>query len=267
MKIIIFNDAQNFNGSLQFLNERFNKQNQRFWNYKKYIPFLIKKIKSIDNLNNEDLNLSKVYFYEGRYNSKLINNLRWSCNQKIKELNQKIQKEQSLLNKISQEKLSNEIRKKVNNHLEEIKKQLEREKQKYFKYIEKQKRHFEGQKELILELQNNPLIEIKPTPLKQKEGEVYQKGVDVLLATDLVHLAHTDSYDIAIILSGDTDLIEAVRLIKSLGKTPIIFSYHTPGNPGKSNISDLMNAGKFINMKDFTKEELFEMSDLKEPTQ
>ncbi|MBU2104721.1 MAG: NYN domain-containing protein, partial [Nanoarchaeota archaeon] len=136
-------------------------------------------------------------------------------------------------------------------------------KEEYFSYIEKQKRNFEGQKNMLNELENNPFIDIKPTPLKQKEGKVSQKGVDVLLATDLVHLAHTGAYDIAIILSGDTDLIEAVRLIKTLGKTPIIFSYHTPGNPELSNISDLMNAGKFINLKNFAKKEIFEMSDLR----
>lgn len=265
MKVVIFNDTQNFNGSLNFLNERFKKDQKRFWNYKKYIPFLMKKIKSVDSLNQEELKLSKTYFYEGKYSSKLINSLRWSCNQEIAKLNQSIQREQKLLNKISQEKLSKHIRRKINNHVEEIKQQLEKEKQKYFNYLEKQKRNFEGQKGMMTELENNSLVDLKPTPLKQKKGEVYQKGVDVLLATDLIHLAHTPgAYDIAIILSGDTDLIEAVHLIKTLGKTPIIFSYHTPGNPKKSNISDLMNAGKFINMKDFTDEEIFEMSDLRE---
>ena len=148
-------------------------------------------------------------------------------------------------------------------HVREIKKQLENKKQEYSFYFEKQKRNFEGQKEMIKELQGNPLIELKYTPLKQKEGEIYQKGVDVLLTTDLIHLAHINSYDVAIILSGDTDLIEAVRLIKTLGKTPIIFSCHTPGDPRKSNISDLMNAGKFINLKDLKDEEIFEMSEVR----
>ena len=263
MKVIIFNDTQNFNGSLNFLNDKFKRDEKRFWDYKKYIPFLIEKIKSIDSLTKENFQLIKVYFYEGKYSSKLINNLRWSCNQKIAELNQRIKKEQNLLNQISQEKLSNQIRRKINLHVEEIKQQLEDKKKEYFSYLEKQKRNFRGQKNLLEELKGNSLIDVKPTPLKQKEGEIYQKGVDVLLATDLIHLAHINAYDIAIILSGDTDLIEAVRLIKTLGKTPIIFSYHTDGNPKKSNISDLMNAGKFVNMKDFTDEEILEMSDLR----
>ena len=77
-------------------------------------------------------------------------------------------------------------------------------------------------------------------------------------------MAHTNAYDVAIILSGDTDLIEAVKLVKNLGKTVIVISYHTPGNHKLSNISDLMNAGKFINLRDFTDKEIFSMSELRE---
>ncbi len=263
MRVIIFNDTQNFNGSLNFINNRFKKNKKRFWDYKKYIPFLMKKIKSIDNLNKEDFQLIKTYFYEGRYSSNLINSHRWSCNQKIAELNRMIKIEHNLLNLVSQEKLSHKLRRKINLHVEEIKKQLEYKKKEYLFYIDKQKRNFEGQKKLFEELENNSFIDIRSTPLKQSKGEVYQKGVDVLMATDLIHLAHTNAYDIAIILSGDTDLIEAVRLIKNLGKTVIIISYHTPGEPELSNISDLMNAGKFINLKHFTSEEIIEMSELK----
>ncbi len=265
MKVIIFNDTQNFNGSLNFINDRFNKNKKRFWDYKKYIPFLLKKVKSLDEFNNLDLRLVKTYFYEGRYSSNLMKNFKWNTNKKIRELNQMIAKEQNLLNMISQQtNVSKMLRKKVNKHVEEIKRDLEEKKNSYFRYIKKQERNFEGQRILFEELKGNPLIDIRLTPLKQSEGEIYQKGVDVLIATDLVHLAHTDAFDIAIILSGDTDLVEAVKLIKTLGKTTIIFSYHTPNNPKKSNISDLMNVGKFINIRDFTNEEILEMSDLRE---
>ena len=263
MKVIIFNDTQNFNGSLDFINKRFKKSEKRFWDYKKYIPFLIKKIESLDDFNGVCLELSKVFFYEGKYSNSLIRNSKWNCNQKIAKLNNMIRKEQNLLNLVSQEKLSSQMRRKINIHVEEIKNQLEEEKQKFFSYISKQKRNFEGQKSMLKNIENNPLIDLRSTSLKQREGRIHQKGVDVLLATDLVHLAHTGAYDVAIILSGDTDLIEAVRLIKTLGKTPIIFSYHTPGNPELSNISDLMNAGKFINIKDFSEEEIKQMSELR----
>ncbi|MBR9704918.1 NYN domain-containing protein [Candidatus Pacearchaeota archaeon] len=223
----------------------------------------MEKLKSLDGFNDQDLELIKVFFYEGQYSNKIIKSFKWSCNQRISNINRLINKEQALLNLISQSKASHNLRRQVNSHVENIKKDLEKKKEEYFNHIRKQERQFEGQKELFKELQENSLIEIKATPLKQSKGEIYQKGVDVSLAIDLVHLAHNSAYDIAVILSGDTDLIEAVKLVKSLGKTPIIFSYHTPNNSRLSNISDLMNAGKFINLRDFTNYEIEKMSDLR----
>lgn len=263
MKLIIFNDTQNFNGSLNFMNLRFKKKEKRFWDYKKYLPFLVEKVKSISTLKNTELQLVKTYFYEGKYNSSLISSLKWNCNKKIAEINKLIDREQHLLNIISQEKLSRSLRGKINSHVNGIKKELEEKRASYFNYIAKQKRNFKGQKKLFEDLEGNSFIELKTTPLKQSGAEVYQKGVDVLLATDLVNLAHTNAYDVAIVLSGDTDLIEAVKLVKSLGKTVIILSYHTPKNPKLSNISDLMNIGRFINLRDFTKQEIFSMSRLR----
>lgn len=264
MKVIIFNDTQNFNGSLNFINSHLKKKVKRFWDYRKYLPFLVERIKKEDCLNNPDLQLVKTYFYEGKYSSNLISSFKWTCNGKIKEINALIDREKNLLNIISQEKLPHALRKKINSHVEAIKKELEEKKQDYIYYIAKQKRNFEGQKELFEKLSGNAFIELRLTPLKQREGEIYQKGVDVLLATDLVHLAHTGAYDVAVVLSGDTDLVEAVKLVRSLGKTVVIISYHTPGDPKFSNISDLMNHGKFINLKDFTKEEIEQMSELRE---
>lgn len=265
MKVIIFNDTQNFNGSLNFINEKFKKEQERFWNYKKYIPFILKKVKSLSEFNHLDLQLVKTYFYGGKYSSKLIRSFKWSSHNEISKINKLITKEQNLLNMISQQaNVSNYLRKKINQHVEEIKREFEEEKERYYKDIRKQERNFEGQKKLLQELEDNSLIDLRLTPLKQRKGEVYQKGVDVLLATDLIHLAHIDAFDMAIILSGDTDLIEAIKLVISRGKNVIIFSYHTPNNPKKSNISDLISVGKFINLRIFTNEEIEEMSDLKE---
>ena len=45
-----------------------------------------------------------------------------------------------------------------------------------------------------------------------------EKGVDVLIAVDLVDLAEKDEYDIAILVSGDSDLVPAVKLVVFKGK-------------------------------------------------
>jgi len=46
-----------------------------------------------------------------------------------------------------------------------------------------------------------------------------EKGADVALATHLVHDGHMDSYDTAVLISNDTDLIPAIRIVRGdLGK-------------------------------------------------
>lgn len=264
MKVIIFNDKENFDGSLNLINQRFKPKDKRFWNYEKYIPFLVDKLKSIDQLKKADLQLTKTIFYTGKYTSKLINSFKWSCNQKIAEFNLLIQKQQGLLNHISQQKLPHQTRRRINNEFEAIKKTFENKKSDCLWRIEKHRRNFEGQKDFFEIIAKAPFIEMKTTPLKQSNGEIYQKGVDVMIATDLVNLAHTNAYDIALILGGDTDLMESIKLIKTLGKTAIIVAYYTPGDPRLSNISDLIGIGDyFINLKDFTDAEIVSISDLR----
>jgi uncharacterized LabA/DUF88 family protein len=56
-----------------------------------------------------------------------------------------------------------------------------------------------------------------------------EKGTDVNLATQLLIGAYTNSYDTAIIFSGDTDYITPIREIKKLGK--IVEVVLTPGQP------------------------------------
>ena len=45
-----------------------------------------------------------------------------------------------------------------------------------------------------------------------------EKQVDVLIAVDLVSLAHQDDYDVAYLLSADGDFVPAVREVQRLGK-------------------------------------------------
>jgi uncharacterized LabA/DUF88 family protein len=264
MDVMIFNDAQNFNSSLDFINNRYSKNKKRFWDYQKYVPFLLEKLKSLDGFEKVDFKLKKVFFYEGKYNSNLISSVNWNCNKKIGEINAMIKEEQRLLGNVSNEKISLELRRKINKHIKKVKENLEEKRQGYYSYKAKQKRNYVGQKILLEKLETNPLIDVKTTPLKQFEGKVYQKGVDVLLASDLINLAHMEAYDLAIILSGDTDFIKAVKLIKSLGKIPVIVSYYSPKHVNHRMISDLRHSGKFINLQELKNEEIFAMSELRE---
>ena len=55
---------------------------------------------------------------------------------------------------------------------------------------------------------------------RDRQGNLREKGVDVLLAIDLVRMAAEDRYDVAIVLSGDGDLVHCLSLLFSPGDTP-----------------------------------------------
>lgn len=64
------------------------------------------------------------------------------------------------------------------------------------------------------------------------QGVIREKGVDVRLAVDLVRLAAEDRYDVALLFSGDSDLVPAVETVRDLyGKRvelalPRVRAYH-----------------------------------------
>lgn len=45
-----------------------------------------------------------------------------------------------------------------------------------------------------------------------------EKGSDVNLATHLVNDAHLNNFDVALVLSQDSDLLEPIRIVKDMGK-------------------------------------------------
>lgn len=58
-----------------------------------------------------------------------------------------------------------------------------------------------------------------------------EKGSDVNLATHLVHDAHRNLFDAAVIVSNDSDLLEAVKIVKRLGRQVGILNPHA--NPSR----------------------------------
>ncbi|MFX1593682.1 MAG: NYN domain-containing protein [Promethearchaeota archaeon] len=67
-------------------------------------------------------------------------------------------------------------------------------------------------------VQPKPVI-ISPNGIKK------QKGVDVFIYKDIVELAEEDTYDKAILVSGDSDFLDVVRKLKELKKEIEIWSF------------------------------------------
>ena len=53
---------------------------------------------------------------------------------------------------------------------------------------------------------------------KDGSGPPKQKGVDVLLAIDMITMAYNDQFEFAVLLAGDGDFLEVVDAVKSTGK-------------------------------------------------
>ena len=82
----------------------------------------------------------------------------------------------------------------------------------------------------------DPLLTVKTTPLRyrrvdQASGPMWraeEKGIDVLLAVDVVRGAYMDEFDTAVVVSADTDLIPALREALRVGKRVETASWSGP---------------------------------------
>ena len=53
---------------------------------------------------------------------------------------------------------------------------------------------------------------------KYRGDVLVEKGVDIMMATDLLQFAWRDLYDVGVMISGDADFAYAVQAVKNLGK-------------------------------------------------
>ena len=61
-------------------------------------------------------------------------------------------------------------------------------------------------------------VELKLGRLEGGPGRVYEKGVDILVAIELLAGAFKNQYDVAIIVSGDGDFADVAREVRGAGK-------------------------------------------------
>ena len=74
------------------------------------------------------------------------------------------------------------------------------------------------QQKFLDSLYETPYVEVRLGIWKQRGDIMVEKGVDVMLATDLVIHAYKDHYDTAIVVSGDADFYPALQAVKDVGK-------------------------------------------------
>ena len=73
--------------------------------------------------------------------------------------------------------------------------------------------------EYMSRVKQNDFYQVKLGRLTRTDGSYRQKGVDVLLAIEMMRTAYHNQYETAVVLAGDDDLVDAVEGVKELGGT------------------------------------------------
>ncbi|MCR4335376.1 MAG: NYN domain-containing protein [archaeon] len=85
---------------------------------------------------------------------------------------------------------------------------------------------YKKQQKFFSSLEKMPKIEVKLGRLeKRPNGPPVEKGVDVRMAVDIVTHAYSNIYDTAIIVSGDSDFVPAIKAAQDFGKKIINISF------------------------------------------
>jgi len=77
---------------------------------------------------------------------------------------------------------------------------------------------YREQQEFLDNLRKTPYLEIRLGSTKVSQGIPVEKGIDIMLATDLLYFAWNDFYDVAVLVSGDSDFAYALQAVKNMGK-------------------------------------------------
>ncbi len=219
MRVLILIDADNFRNG--FVNTAKKRSQFRFIDYYKLSKFILEYLSNNIQYKNCGLSHLRTYFYSGEYTENLLTRIESS-----------IKKEKDELRKS-----------KLNEKLESA------------------KRNKAFQSDFLKLAKNYYFFEVRTKPLQFSPSKIsiFQKGVDVQIAVDLVEFSYKKVFDIAVLLSGDIDLLESIKTAKSLGKHVLIFGDDSVVAEEMKREADL-----FIDIGRFTNEQLDKISHIPE---
>ena len=67
-------------------------------------------------------------------------------------------------------------------------------------------------------LKRVPYVAVRLGRLERRGDTFVEKGVDIQIAIDMLKLAYSDAYDTAVLVSGDGDFAEVIRVVQDMGK-------------------------------------------------
>ncbi len=85
----------------------------------------------------------------------------------------------------------------------------------------KEPEHYQDQSKFFQDMRRIPYLEVRLGRLVYRNWPSeppYEKGIDVMMTTDILLLCFRDTYDTLIMVGGDTDLADALQAVKDMGK-------------------------------------------------
>jgi uncharacterized LabA/DUF88 family protein len=108
---------------------------------------------------------------------------------------------------------------------------------------------YREQQEFLDVLRKTPYLEVRLGSTKKALG--VEKGIDVMIATDLLYFAWSGFYDVAILVSGDADFAYAVQAVKNMGKHVEVAYFESGVSKDLLDVADnryLLDRNFFINI-------------------
>jgi len=107
---------------------------------------------------------------------------------------------------------------------------------------------YREQQEFLDILRKTSYLEVRLGSTKIAQGGLVEKGIDIMLATDLLYFAWNDFYDVALLVSGDSDFAYALQAVKNMGKHVEVAYFESGVSKDLLNVADnrhLLDRGFF----------------------
>lgn len=115
---------------------------------------------------------------------------------------------------------------------------------------------YSNQQRLFRRLQQQNIIITLGQLIRHPDKTYHEKGVDVRLAVEMIRFARRNKYDIAYLVSSDTDLVAAVEEVQSIGKTVQYIGIPKGQSYGLSSVADDVRLLRPEEIKQFLTESL-----------
>jgi uncharacterized LabA/DUF88 family protein len=97
---------------------------------------------------------------------------------------------------------------------------------------------YRDQQEFLDSLRKTPYLEVRLGGTKVAQGITVEKGIDIMIATDLLYFAWNDFYDVAVLVSGDSDFAYALQAVKNMGKHVEVAYFEGGASKDLLNVAD-----------------------------